>query len=48
MLMEKGTKNRALTKQFKLDSVGYRSTHPELTTAECARNLGTRQSTLEI
>jgi hypothetical protein len=38
--MENGSDHRAFTKQFKLDSVEYRSTHPELTTPEYARNLG--------
>jgi hypothetical protein len=37
--MENGSKHRAFTKKFKLDSVEYRSTHPELTTPACARNL---------
>ena len=28
------------TKQFKLDAVAYRKEHPDLTQAECAKNLG--------
>ncbi len=28
------------TKQFKLDAVNYRKEHPDLTQAECAKNLG--------
>ena len=47
MFMENGSKHRVFTKQFKLDSVEYRSAHPELTTPECARNLGVGRSTLE-
>ena len=47
MFMENGSEHRVFTKQFKLDSVEYRSTHPELTTPECARNLGVGRSTLE-
>ena len=34
------------TKQFKLDAVNYRKEHPDLTQAECARNLGIGVSTL--
>ena len=34
------------TKQFKLDAVNYRKEHPDLTQAECAKNLGIGVSTL--
>ena len=34
------------TKQFKLDAVNYRREHPDLTQAECAKNLGIGISTL--
>ena len=34
------------SKQFKLDAVNYRKEHPDLTQAECARNLGIGLSTL--
>ncbi len=34
------------TKQFKLDAVNYRKEHPDLTQAECAKNLGVGISTL--
>lgn len=34
------------TKQFKLDAVNYRKEHPDLTQAECAKNLGIGISTL--
>ena len=34
------------TKQFKLDTVNYRKEHPDLTQAECAKNLGIGVSTL--
>ena len=34
------------TKQFKLDAVNYHKEHPDLTQAECARNLGIGVSTL--
>lgn len=34
------------TKQFKLDAVGYRKEHPDLTQVECAKNLGIGVSTL--
>ena len=34
------------TKQFKLDAINYRREHPDLTQAECARNLGIGLSTL--
>ncbi len=33
-------------KQFKLDAVNYRKEHPNLTQAECAKNLGIGISTL--
>ena len=45
--MEKGSKHRVFTKQFKLDPVEYRRDHPEWTTSECARDLGVGRSTLE-
>ena len=34
------------TKQFKLDAINYRKEHPDLTQAECAKNLGIGVSTL--
>ena len=34
------------TKQFKLDAFNYRKEHPDLTQAECAKNLGIGVSTL--
>ena len=34
------------SKQFKLDAVNYRKEHPDLTQAECARNLGIGLNTL--
>ena len=34
------------TKQFKLDAINYRKEHPDLTQAECAKNLGIGISTL--
>ena len=34
------------TKQFKLDAVNYHKEHPDLTQAECAKNLGIGISTL--
>ena len=34
------------SKQFKLDAVNYRNEHPDLTQAECAKNLGIAVSTL--
>ena len=33
-------------KQFKLDAINYRLEHPDLTQAECAKNLGIGVSTL--
>ncbi len=33
-------------KQFKLDAINYRIEHPDLTQAECAKNLGIGISTL--
>ena len=33
-------------KQFKLDAINYRKEHPDLTQAECAKNLGIGVSTL--
>ena len=39
-------KNKQHTKQFKLDAVNYRKEHPDLTQAECAKNLGIGVSTL--
>ena len=45
--MEKGSKKRSFTAQFKIDSVNYRKGHPELTTLECAQNLGVGLSTLD-
>ena len=34
------------TKQFKLDAINYRKEHPDLTQADCAKNLGIGVSTL--
>ena len=34
------------SRQFKLDAVGYRKEHPDLTQADCAKNLGIGVSTL--
>jgi len=34
------------SKQFKLDAINYRREHPDLTQAECAKNLGIGVSTL--
>lgn len=34
------------TKQFKLDAINYRKEHPNLSQAECAKNLGIVASTL--
>ena len=34
------------SKQFKLDAINYRKEHPDLTQAECAKNLGIGLSTL--
>lgn len=34
------------SKQFKLDAVTYRKEHPDLTQADCAKNLGIGVSTL--
>lgn len=34
------------SKQFKSDAAGYRREHPDLTQAECAKNLGIGVSTL--
>ncbi|WP_081647941.1 hypothetical protein [Butyrivibrio sp. VCB2006] len=39
-------KNKQHPKQFKLDAVNYRKEHPDLTQAECAKNLGIGLSTL--
>ncbi|SFU49931.1 transposase [Butyrivibrio sp. INlla21] len=39
-------KNKQHTKQFKLDAVNYCNEHPDLTQAECAKNLGIGVSTL--
>ena len=39
-------KNKQHSKQFKLDAVNYRKEHPDLTQAECAKNLGIGLSTL--
>lgn len=39
-------KNKQHTKQFKLDAVNYRKEHPDLTQAECAKNLGISITTL--
>ena len=35
------------TKEFKIDAVNYRNTHLELTTKQCAENLGIGLSTLD-
>lgn len=34
------------SKQFKLDAINYRKEHPDLSQAECAKNLGIGLSTL--
>ena len=34
------------TKQFKVDAINYRKSHPDLTQVECAKNLGIGTSTL--
>ena len=39
-------KSKQHTKQFKLDAINYRKEHPDLTQAECAKNLGIGLSTL--
>lgn len=39
-------KNKQHSKQFKLDAINYRKEHPDLTQAECAKNLGIGLSTL--
>ena len=39
-------KQKHHTKQFKLDAVNYRKEHPDLTQAECAKNLGIGVTTL--
>ena len=39
-------KKRKFSKEFKENAVAYIKGHPELTMAECARNLGTGKSTL--
>ena len=39
-------KTKQHTKQFKLDAINYRKEHPDLTQAECAKNLGIGLSTL--
>jgi transposase len=39
-------KQKHHTKQFKLDAVTYRKEHPDLTQAECAKNLGIGVTTL--
>lgn len=38
--------NKQHTKQFKLDTINYCKEHPDLTNAECAKNLGIGLSTL--
>lgn len=40
------SKKKQHSRQFKLDSVQYRKEHPDLTQAECAKNLGIGVSTL--
>ncbi|MDF9823848.1 transposase [Breznakia sp. PF5-3] len=40
------SKGKQYTNEFKLDAVNYRLTHQELTTAQCANNLGVGKSTL--
>ena len=40
------SKRKQHSKQFKLDAVNYRKEHPDLTQAECAKNLGIGVSTL--
>lgn len=35
------------TKEFKIDAVNYRNAHKELTTKQCAENLGIGLSTLD-
>ena len=40
------SKKKQHNKQFKLDAVQYRKEHPDLTQAECAKNLGIGVSTL--
>jgi transposase len=39
-------KNKQHDKQFKLDAIQYVKEHPDLTQAECARNLGVSITTL--
>ena len=39
-------KGKQHNKQFKLDAINYRKTHPDLTQEECAKNLGIGVSTL--
>ena len=39
-------KTKQHSKQFKMDAVKYRKEHPDLTQAECAKNLGIGLSTL--
>lgn len=39
-------KSKQHSKQFKLDAINYRKEHPDLTQAECAKNLGIGLSTL--
>jgi len=40
------SRKKQFTKQFKLDAVKYRKEHPDLTSVECAKNLGIGTSTL--
>ena len=40
-------KNKQHDKQFKLDAIQYVKEHPDLTQAECARNLGVSITTLK-
>ena len=42
--MPRNTKQHS--KQFKLDAITYRKEHPDLTQAQCAKNLGIGVSTL--
>jgi transposase len=44
LIMPRNTKQHS--KQFKLDAITYRKEHPDLTQAQCAKNLGIGVSTL--